>query len=247
MILAIFSLYAIILSLALARAGYRHSPPSDHPPDPVRPKKILIVGATGGTGRELVAQGLERGYEVTAFVRSPEKLSLEHPRLRIVQGDVLDQPSLDKAVEGQEAVLSALGHKRFFYPTRILSKGTENLLRAMVKEGTRRLICETAISIGDSAGRLGLLYTFFNTPVVLPLYFWDKARQEQIVAASDRDWIIVRPGALTNGQRTGVLRHGAREGSYLGTRSISRADVAEFMLDQLESNAYLRSAPSVTG
>jgi hypothetical protein len=85
----------------------------------------------------------------------------------------------------------------------------------------------------------------FVIPVILPLYFWDKTRQERLIAASNVEWVIVRPGVLTNGRAETTYRHGRRVGSLLGTVTISRGAVAEFMLDQLESNAYLRAAPGI--
>lgn len=150
-------------------------------------------------------------------------------------------------MRGQEAVLCALGHGRFLLPTRILSEGTRNILRAMETHGARRLVCETSLGIGDSTGRMGLYYTLFVIPVILPFYFWDKTRQERTIAKSHVEWVIVRPGALTNGKRRGNPPHGSRIGSVLWTVRISRADVAEFMLDQLESDAFLRAAPGVCG
>lgn len=205
---------------------------------------LLIVGATGGTGRELVAQALERGHRVTALVRH-SRWRLEHPQLTQVRGDLLDPVSLDAAVRGQDAVLSALGHKRWLYPTRILSTGTRNLIAAMEGHGVRRLVCETALGIADAWWRMGLYYTLFVRPVILPFYFWDKTRQEGIVRASDLDWTLVRPGALTNGPRRGRYRHGPRVGHWLWTVRISRADVAAFMLDQLEDATYVRRAVGV--
>lgn len=209
--------------------------------------RLLIIGATGGTGRQLVAQALERGHQVTAFVRDPRRLGIRHEALRVAVGDVLDPPSLRQAVEGADAVVCALGHKRWFYPNRILSAGTQNVLDAMRAAGVRRLVCETALGVGDSFGRLGLYYTLFVVPFILPLYYWDKHRQERAIRDSDRDWIIVRPGALTNGPRRGRVRHGPDVGSWVLTRSISRADVADFMLDQVTDDRYLRRAPGVVG
>lgn len=182
---------------------------------------------------------------MTALARDPSKLGLEHPRLTIVGGDVLDPASLDAAMRGQEAVVCALGHKRFFYPTRILSEGTRNLTRAMAAHGVPRIVCETSLGIGDGAGRMGLYYTLFTIPVILPFYFWDKTRQERILAASATEWVLVRPGALTHGERRGRVRHGRGVGSLLWTARISRADVADFMLDQLSSDTYLRTAAGV--
>jgi uncharacterized protein YbjT (DUF2867 family) len=244
--LAAYFAYALALSLALGgvgfRAGGQRSPARG---GRLRPTRILIVGATGGTGRQLVAQALDHGYQVTALARDPARLKVEHPRLRIVRGDVLDPSSLDAAVTGQEAVLSALGHGQFFRPTRIQSEGTRNLLRAMESHGVRRFIGESALGLGDSAFRIGLLYTSFVIPVILPFYFWDKARQERVIAASSADWTMVRPGVLTNGPREGKVRHGHAVGSYLRAPRVSRADTAAFMLEQLADDQYLHAAPGL--
>ena len=246
-LLSLFVVYAVVLTAALTFAGYR-SPAEAAPPSgatPIRATRVLIVGATGGTGRQLIAQALERGLAVTALVRNPARLTIAHPQLTVVRGDVLDGDSIAAAMRGQEAVLSALGHKRYFPPNRILSEGTRNVLRAMEAHGVRRFVGESSLGIGDSAGRLGVYYTLFTIPVVLPFYYWDKARQERIIAASPVEWVIVRPGLLTNGPKSGRYRHGLRIGNFFWTMRVSRADVAEFMLDQLESDAYLRAAPGV--
>jgi putative NADH-flavin reductase len=207
--------------------------------------RVLVVGATGGTGRALVREALDRGHEVTAFARHPAKLPLRHDRLTVARGDVLDYPSVEAAVRGQDAVVCALGHKRWFYPTRILSEGTRNLIRAMESHGVRRLVCMTSLGIGDSWGRMGLYYTLFVGVFILPFYFYDKVRQERLIRASSLDWTIVRPGALTNGKPRGRYRHGPRVGNWLWTVRISRADIAAFMLDQLADDRYLRQTPGV--
>jgi uncharacterized protein YbjT (DUF2867 family) len=244
-LLALFLIYALALSAALGRAGHRSQPtPGLGGPRP-EPERVLIVGATGGTGRELVKQALERGYAVTAFARTPARLDVTHPRLTVIQGDVLDPESVATAMRGQEAVLCALGHRRYLYPTRILSDGTSNILQAMKAHGSRRLVCESALGLGDSAFRLGLLYTLFIIPVILPFYFWDKTRQEKLIARSAVEWVIVRPGALNNGDKRGRVQQGRGVGSLLWTVRVSRADVAAFMLTQLGSDAYLKSAPGV--
>ena len=245
--LLLFASYVVVLSVALAAAGHWTTADCRGGAFRDRRMRVLIVGATGGTGRELVAQALERGHTVTALVRDPSKLQSSHALLTVVQGDVLDEASVGRAMEGQEAVLSALGHKRFFYPTRILSDGTRNILRAMDTHGTRRLVVETSLGIGDSVGRVGLYYTLFVIPVILPFYFWDKTRQERAIAKSDMDWVIVRPAMLTSGEKRGVYRHGANIGSFFWTARISRADVADFMLSQLASDTYLKTAPGVCG
>lgn len=125
-----------------------------------------------------------------------------------------DRACVEAATRGQDAVLSALGHKRWFYPTRILSAGTSNTLNAMEACGIRRFV-------------------------------WDTRRQERLIRASGVDRVIVRPGVLTNGPRRGVYRHGPGAGHWLWTGRISRADAANFMLDQVTSARYLRTAPGV--
>ena len=244
-LLLVFLLYGVALSVLLRRGGLRSIAGKVHPQTETRPARVLVVGATGGTGRQLVEQALERGHVVTALARDPSALRIEHPRLTVVCGDVLDYPSVDAAVRGQDAVLSALGHKQYFRPTRTLSDGTRNVLRAMEAHRVRRFVCETSLGIGDSAGRMGLYYTFFVIPVILQFYFWDKARQERLVAASGVDWVVVRPGALTNGAKRGRYRHGRQVGNFFWTVRISRADVADFMLNQLSENTYLRTASGV--
>ena len=123
--------YAIALSWALYRPAPRPRNASLLSRRLKHPLALLVVGATGGTGRELVRQALTQGHTVTAFVRNPKRLQIEHENLRIARGDVMDYASVEAAMRGQDAVLCALGHKRFFYPTRILSEGTRHILRAM--------------------------------------------------------------------------------------------------------------------
>jgi putative NADH-flavin reductase len=225
-ILVVFVAYALVLTVALAFAGFRSVATPSGGRTHRHSARILIVGATGGTGLQLVARALERGYAVTAMVRDPARLKIDHPRLKIVQGDVLDIASVEAAVGGQDAVVSALGHRRYFHPTRILSEGTRNILSAME--------------------RMGLYYTLFVIPVILPFYFWDKTRQERLIAASSVDWVIVRPGALTNRDSRGRYRSGRDVGSFLWTVRVSRGDVADFMLNQLTSDTHLRAAAGVS-
>lgn len=207
--------------------------------------KILIVGATGGTGRELVKQALERGHHVTAFARNPTKVRIQHERLIVLEGNVLDLSSVEKAVKGQDAVLSALGHKRWIIPSSILSEGTRNVVEMMKRHGVHRLICETSLGVGNSRGRLGLYYSLFVIPFIVFFYFRDKKKQEEIVRNSGLDWVIVRPGRLTNGRMRKNYKHGPKIGNYIWTVSISRADVADFMLLQLEEDRYLNQSVGV--
>lgn len=208
--------------------------------------RLLVIGGTGGTGKHIMSQALVAGHEVTALVRKPKKVTMIHPALHVHRGDVLNPESLEKACMGQDAVISALGHKKFIIPTTILSRGTQNILSAMQSHGIPRLICITALGINDSRFRLGLYYTLFVHPFILFFYFRDKEKQEKLIQASELDWTIVRPGQLTNGRRMEKYRHGRGLGSYILTKMISRADVAHFVLTCLEEDLYLKKVAEIT-
>lgn len=204
--------------------------------------KLLVVGATGRTGREIVAQALEQGHVVTAFVRNSAAMTTRHEALKVMQGDVLDYPSIEDAVAGQDAVLSTLG-ARSLKKTSVLSEGTKNIIRAMERHGVRRFVCESSLGVGDSKRQLGWLTNLLILPLLRNVYR-EKEVQERYVKQSNLDWIVVRPAALTNGPRTGTYRDGFRPTHRIVAR-ISRADVADYMLKQLTDNTYLRMTPGV--
>ena len=208
--------------------------------------KLIVIGGTGKTGRELIKQGLNDGHEITAIVRNPKKLKIDNPNFSVVKGDVLIPKSLKNVFQGHDAVLSALGHKRFFIKTTILSRGTKNIINAMNNNDVKRFICVTSLGINDSRFKLGLYYTLFTIPVILFFYFLDKSKQEKIIMKSNLDWTIVRPGQLTNGKKRTNYKHDTKAGSYVLTKMISRASVAHFMLKNLETNLYLHKAVGVT-
>jgi putative NADH-flavin reductase len=208
--------------------------------------KLLIIGGTGGTGLELIKQALEQGHSVTALLRNPQKIKITHKNLRIIKGNVLDFDKVQEAVAGQDAVLSALGHKIFFIKTNILSEGTKNIIHAMERHHVNRFICITSLGIDDSRFKLGLYYTLFVIPIIVLFYFLDKVKQEKLIRNSKLMWTIVRPGQLTNGKKRGYYRHGADVGHYLLTKMISRADVAHFILCELGDPIYLYKTPGIT-
>jgi putative NADH-flavin reductase len=194
--------------------------------------KIAIFGSTGGTGRELVKQGLELGYDVTAFARTPSKLDeFNHENLSIIQGDVFNYSDVEKAIIGQNAVISALGNPTLKVDT-TTSEGTRNIIKAM----------QTALGVGDSYEQAGFFFTKIIIPTLLKNAIADKEIQEQIIRESDLDWTIVRPGGLLNKPKTSQYRHGLDK---LISGRISRADVAEFMLKQINSDEYLRKTPAI--
>jgi putative NADH-flavin reductase len=207
--------------------------------------KILIVGATRGIGRKVLDQALAAGHAVTALVRDARRLDAQHERLKVVLGDVLDADSVARAMAGQEGVCCSLGVKVPWFYVTVFSEGTRNLLDAMKKSGAKRLVCVTGIGAGDSRGHGGFLYDRLFRPFLLRTIYADKNRQESLIKAGDVEWVIVRPGFLTNGPLTGRYRV-VTDLSGVTAGWISRADVAHFILQQLVAPSYLRQAPLLT-
>ena len=205
--------------------------------------KLVIFGATGSIGRQLVEQALAQGHAVTALVRNPAKLNLKHANLRVVQGDVMDFAAVEKAVQGQEAVLCALGAGR---KGTIRSEGTRHIVCAMEKAGVRRFICQTTLGVGDSEGNLNFFWKRIMFGLILRDAFTDHVSQEKYIKQSRLDWTIVRPAAFTDGKHTGVYRHGFTASDKALTLKISRADVADFMLKQLTDKTYLHKTPGLS-
>lgn len=207
--------------------------------------KILVIGATGPTGQQIVEQGLAQGHEVTALVRNPDKFDMQHSSLQVVKGDILDSSSLD-AVQQQEAVISSLGTKKIGLETvTLFSEGTKNLIRAMERHSVKRLICITGIGAGDSKGHGGFLYDKLILPLVLKRIYDDKDRQEAEIRQSNLDWVIVRPGLLTNDPAKGNYRV-LTDLAGVTAGKISRADVAAFVLQQLTDDRYLHQSPLIS-
>ena len=203
---------------------------------------ILIIGATRGIGLQLLEQALLAGHRVTALVRDPQKLSKEDAELKVVKGDILDLSAVEQAVAGQEAVCCCIGIGPTRKPVAVFSQGTQNVLQAMEKSGVKRLISVTGIGAGDSKGHGGFFYDRILNPLLLKTIYEDKDREEAAIKASDVDWLIVRPGFLTNGPMRGRYRiltdlTGEKAGK------ISRADVAHFILTQLASPGYVKQTP----
>ena len=199
--------------------------------------KLVIFGATGGTGSQLLKQALSRGHRVTAFVRNPAKLNLTADALSVVKGDVLDRQSVATAIRSDDqAVLSALGSMTLGY-TNVVSRGTKNILAAMTGFGVRRFVCMSAAGFHDDADdgtsmRLvkSILERIFKEP------YADLERMETIVRGSDAEWTIVLPSRLTNQPSNGTWRREIDRGVRNGW-SVSRSSVADCMLDLLEDPA----------
>lgn len=196
--------------------------------------KLVILGATGGTGRALLQQALDRGHEVTAIVRHPADLVFTHALLRVLPGDVLEPDSFAAALQQQDAVLSVLG-KNSLKPMTFYRQSARNMVEQMQKAGVRRLICLTSIGVVDKP--LGpWFYVWLIKPLLKHIYA-DMRHMERLVRESSLAWTIVRPSRLFTGKRINQYRVGA-SGELAHANSISRADLANCLLNQLDTKAH---------
>ncbi len=208
--------------------------------------KIIVFGASGNTGRQLVEQALEAGYEVVAYVRNPSKLNISNEHLTVIQGELSDAALIESAIKGTSAVLSALG-PRGGSKNKPLTHGMQNIIAAMKNQGVRRLIMTSTLSAKDSKDKPD-----FRTKAMVNLVkttmhaaYEDIVSVAETVRASDLDWTIVRLAILNNKPKSGKVKVG-----YVGTgevkTQIRRADIADFMLKQIEDTKYLREAPAIS-
>ena len=207
-------------------------------------RKLIVFGATGGTGKHVVEQAIEQGYAVTAFVRNPDKLALNHRNLHVVKGDVLNYQHVLKAMMDHEAVLCNLGMPASDKTT-LRAEGTANIVRAMEATGIQRLVCQTSLGFGDSKAVLPWHMKYLIVPFILKNAFNDHALQESVIENSTLRWTIVRPGNMANAPKTGRYKHGFQPSETIKLK-VSRADVAHFMLDQLNNDRYLHQKVGIS-
>lgn len=205
--------------------------------------RVIIFGATGSVGRHLVDQALAAGHSVTAFGRNPSVLAPTHPNLEHRVGDVLDPVSVLGAVGGHDAVMIALGAGR---KGTVRAAGTRNIIAAMTHHGLRRMVCASTLGAGDSYPVLNFFWKRVMFGLLLRDAFADHQMQEEAIRQSDLDWVIVRPGAYTDGPVTGVYKYGFEATEKNIALKISRADVARFMLQQLTGTTWLRQSPGLS-
>jgi putative NADH-flavin reductase len=209
------------------------------------PAKVLVLGATGPTGRRIVSRALARGYQVTALVRSPAKAN-DLGGARLVVGDARDEKALREAVSGQDFVVSALGTPASpFREVTLLSTATRALVNAMKAEQVARLVCITGIGAGDSIGHGGFVFDRVIFPLLLRKVYADKNRQEAIVRDSGLDWSLVRPAILNDKPGRGAIRALTDLGGFHGG-GISREDVATFVLDEMLAGTWRHRSPLIT-
>ena len=192
--------------------------------------KIIVFGANGGIGSKVVEQALEAGHQVTAVVRRPSSITIQHPQLTVVQGDVLNLDTIQPTMAGQDAVISAIGISKDA-PTIVYSGGIANIIRAMQTNKVQRLMCISASGLDP-----GPLYQ----KIIAKLFLWrmlkysytDLALMEAAVKASNINWTIVRPPRLTDNERLGHYKIAVNKHLPNGF-SLSRADTADYMLKHL--------------
>lgn len=213
---------------------------------PVHPPRILLIGSTGPTGREILARAREEHVPIRALARNPTSLSAsEIPTNAVARGDVLDRNSLTAALAGIEAVMCVLGTKLTMKPVTLLSEGTRNLIDAMREAGARRLCCITGMGAGDSRGHGGFLYDRLVLATLLRSIYQDKDRQEQLVRTSGLDWVLVRPARLVTGAAKGSYREITQFTNERMT-TIMRPDVAHFVVRELTQPRYSRQTVNLT-
>ena len=210
--------------------------------------RILVIGASRGIGLETVKAALGAGHSVRALARSASSIPIQDGRLEKISGDALNSDTVRNALQGVDAVIQTLGVDRSFGAilerTSLFSRSTRILVDAMTAAGVKRLIAVTGLGAGDSRGHGGFLYDAVVFPLLLKRVYDDKDAQEWIIRNSALDWTIVRPGLLIDRPPTGRYRV-LTEPSDWRFGVISRADVADFLVRQVEERELVGSTPEL--
>lgn len=203
---------------------------------------LVVFGATGKTGKEIVKQLLARGHKVTAFARDPSKMTIEHSDLKITSGNVFDLNAVARAIQGQDAVICALGTNDLGRTT-VRSEGTANIIKAMKENHVNRLIVISAMGIAESWSTLSLVNKLFFV-TLLRNTRQDHEEQEVLVKESGLDWTILRPSGLTDAPRTESYAIG--ENIQAKTSRIARADVAHAIIQEIHDGSFMHKAVTIT-
>ena len=201
-------------------------------------RRILVLGATGGTGRHVLEQAAATELEVTTLVRNPDKLPAGGRAVRVVTGDICtDSSTVRGAFANQDAVVSTIGLGKSFKSGGLIAKAAPVIIAAMREHGVRRLIFISAFGIGPTWQDTPLVPRLFMRTLLRDIYA-DKAAGEQVIRSSGLDWTIVYPTGLTDGPRTNAARVGEHL-SLRGFPSVARADVAATLLKQLDDRSFV--------
>jgi putative NADH-flavin reductase len=207
--------------------------------------RVTVFGASGATGRHLVDQALTHGHHVTAFVRDASRFDVRSERLTVVVGDVAEAAIVASAVEGRQGVLCALGAASPLRRDPTLVEGVRHIVSAMEQGGVRRLVYLSFLGIPEGRHQLSLVGRYVVAPLLLRHVVSDHAAKERIIRGSSLEWVIARPPRLTNGARKGSYRSGVDVRATSVIPRISRADLADFMLRQLDEDTYVRKTPAI--
>lgn len=206
---------------------------------------LLVFGATGATGQQVVRQALGQGHAVTAFVRNPGALPKNEKRLRVVVGDTTqDTARIIEALSGQDVVISALGRRNSFKSDRLIERSMQAIVPSMERAGVRRLIVVSAFGVGESRRDAPLISRIMYR-VLLNDIFSDKKAAEDRVLGSNLDWTFIYPVLLTDGPVTAAYRVGERL-QLRGLPKISRSDVAHFILAELGNRTFVRKVAVIS-
>lgn len=207
--------------------------------------KLTVFGATGRTGIPLVEQALAAGHEVVAYVRTPAKLTMQEPDLRVVQGDMHEAAKVSEAIAGSDAVISALGPVKGG-PTDIMATSAANIVAGMKEHGLRRLVYATGAGVEDPQDKPALMNKIisFALKTLNPDVLADSAAGVKIVQASGLDWTIARGPMLTDGPHTGRYRVGYVN-SDMG-RQLARANFADYLLKAAEEGLNIQEMPAIS-
>jgi putative NADH-flavin reductase len=203
--------------------------------------RILVFGASGQAGNELVRQAVEHGHSVSAFVRTPAKLK-GGSSVSVIQGDVSDAAAVNAAIPGHDAVISALGVAIPLKHDPAVITGVQHIVGAMEDHDVRRLIYLSFIGVRESRSAVGFVLRYI-APIPLRHEIADHEAKEELIRSSKLDWTIVRAPKLTNGRPTETYRSGESITTLTPVPLMSRADVAHFVIRELEEPKYLRSSP----
>ncbi len=205
---------------------------------------VAVLGASGDIGKRVVALALERGCKVAGQTRSTGKLESLAGQVRVCACDPRDEVGLGRLVEGADLVVYALGVDSIGATT-LFSDSTAALVAAMKNQSVRRLIAVTGVGVSETRGHGGLLYDWVIFPLFTRRRYADKERQERLIAASELDWIIVRPAPFTDRPAPGTLQVHTKITREVTLRRITRDEVAAFVVEQFESDAYLHQRPFI--
>ncbi|MFE9601369.1 NAD(P)-dependent oxidoreductase [Streptomyces hokutonensis] len=200
--------------------------------------KLLVLGATGATGRRFVEQALGAGHHVTAYVRNPGRIDAS--RLTTIAGSVDDPQALARAVAGHDAVVSMLGNGSGKTDKTLIHDSTMALITAAEQSGVKRLVLLSAFGVGESLPKASWLGKLVYKRVLGDV-FADKARGEARLRESGLDWTVVYPVTLNDKEATHSIVATSLEQTpkVSGLPKVTRADVADFLLRTTENGTYM--------